>query len=102
MQITLKSFNIEIISLFLETRIKPILKKLGLSFSVISLPTVKKIYTMNKSPHVFSKSKESFEFKTFSKLIIISSKNSSKIELFKFERLINKNIVNGLNITFKV
>jgi len=103
MQIILKSFNSSIISLFTDTRIKPIAEKLNLSVSsIVNLPTRKKIYTMNRSPHVFSKSKESFELRTFSKLITISFNKDSLISILKFEKLLAKNIVNGLSVQIKI
>lgn len=103
MQIILKSFNSSIISLFTDTRIKPIAEKLNLSVSsIVNLPTRKKIYTMNRSPHVFSKSKESFELRTFSKLITISFNKDSLISILKFEKLLAKNVVNGLSVQIKI
>ena len=103
MQIILKSFNSRIVALFVENRIKPLADKLNLKIlSVVNLPTRKKIYTMNRSPHVFSKSKESFELKTFSKLIRISFNGGSLIYILKLEKLLTKNLVNGLSIQIKV
>ena len=102
MRVILKSFNSRTASLFVSRRIKPIAEKLGFEkFSVVNLPTRKKIYTMNKSPHVFSKSKESFELKTFTKLITFSFRGSL-FNLLKLEKLLTKNLVNGLSIQIKI
>ena len=57
---------------------------------------------MNRSPHVFSKSKESFELRTFSKLITISFNKDSLISILKFEKLLAKNVVNGLSVQIKI
>jgi len=102
MQIILTSFNSSILSLFISTRIIPIASKLGFNIaSIVNLPTRKKIYTMNRSPHVFSKSKESFELRSFSKIVDISLSKTSIINILKFEKLISINLVNGLSISVK-
>lgn len=102
MQVIFKSFNSNIILLFIEKRLKPLLKLLGVSgLSIINLPTQKKKYTMNRSPHVFSKSKEQFELKYYTKLVNIPLKKGSVVNFVKFEKLLMSNIVNGLSIKVK-
>lgn len=102
MQIIITSFNPAILSLYVSTRIQPIAEKLGLNVSsVVNLPVRKKIYTMNRSPHVFSKSKESFELRTFSKVIEFSKNTGSIVNILKFEKLITSNLVSGLSFSIK-
>ena len=86
----------------MSTRVQPIADKLGLEISsVVNLPIRKKIYTMNRSPHVFSKSKESFELRTFSKVVKFSKNTGSIVNLLKFEKLITTNLVSGLSFSIK-
>jgi len=56
---------------------------------------------MNRSPHVFSKSKEQFELKYYTKLVNIPSKKGSVVNFVKLEKLLMSNIVNGLSIKVK-
>jgi ribosomal protein S10 len=49
-------------------------KKLNTKKSFFNFPTTKKRITLLKSPHVYKKSKEQFEIKTYSSIIIVKCK----------------------------
>ncbi len=103
MEITFKSFNSQIIKLFIEHRLMPLVSSLGLEgFSGVGLPANKRLYTMNKSPHVFSKAKEQFALKTFIYIVRIPTQRNALFKFSKFERLLKNNLVTGLSLQIKI
>jgi small subunit ribosomal protein S10 len=102
MRLVFKSFNPHIILLFLEQRVFPLLRILNLtSKTSISMPVRTQRITVNKSPHVFSKSKEQFELKEYSRILILPKKFNLVSNLIKFESILKNNCVNGLSIEIK-
>lgn len=62
----------------------------------IPLPTRKKIYTVLRSPHVDSKSREQFEMRTYKRLIDIENVTPKTTDAIK-----NLNIPAGVHIEIK-
>jgi len=101
-QIILKSFNNQIILLFISKILNPLFIHIGLTgFKIIQMPVVKKKITLNKSPHVFSKSKEQFELCVYSRLVTVPKKFNTKNILIKASQIIKLNITTGLSIEIK-
>lgn len=101
--IELKTINKSILAIY-TTFLKTIFLKLNISFKVISLPILKKKITLLRSPHVYKKSREQFEFTRYKQTINIYSNCNSY--LLKY-LIINKPselklvIKKNLNSTFK-
>jgi small subunit ribosomal protein S10 len=68
--------------------------------SIINLPLIIKKYTVNRSPHVFSKSKEQFELRTWRKVIILDNK-SSIFYVKNLNKFLVKFIKTDVNIKIK-
>ncbi len=100
MKVTIRGFNKQILSLFLKKKFYPILEQLKLTSSVIGNSTYKNKYTVNKSPHVFKKSKEQFELTQYKETLLVSTQNASLTELIHFEYILKKNVTNGIGISF--
>ena len=99
MQIKIKSFNKKYIHIASYKILSKLLNIYGnLEYSMISLPIKKKYFTFIKSPHVFNKSREAFEFRYYTK--IISLKNI-KIDS-KFIYTIRMITPPGVNIKFNL
>ena len=85
LDLNLKSFD----NLLIEKTLEKILqinnyltqKNLG---RVASLPTLKKRFTVLRSPHIDKKSREQFEWKRYKKSIRLSSKKKGYLSLFIF------------------
>jgi small subunit ribosomal protein S10 len=102
LSIVLKSFNNQIILLFIKKTLNPLFKNFGISgFKSIPMPVVKKKITLNKSPHVFSKSKEQFELCVYSRLISVPCKLNTKNVLIKVIQILKLNLITGLSIEIK-
>jgi small subunit ribosomal protein S10 len=75
-------------------------------YRVIPMPIKKQRFTVLRSPHVDKKSREQFEIRTYSKLLIVSFDLYSNFDKQKAKLLINfiKHSASGLSlkITFKV
>ena len=73
LEITLKDFNFKNFSHLKRILIQ--LKKVGFFNQMVitsqQLPTSKKLFTVLKSPHVYKKSREQFQFQVFQRKIII-------------------------------
>lgn len=70
----LKSVNKSVLVIY-STFLKNIFNKLNLDFKIIFLPTLKKKFTLLRSPHVHKKSREQFEFTRYKQIIYISNSN---------------------------
>ena len=68
----MKSLSKESLSFFRGLVVKT-LEKANISYSVFSLPIIKKRITLLKSPHVNKTAKEQFELKSYSLLISLSA-----------------------------
>lgn len=84
LRIRLESFNHEL----LNTSCQKVRKLLEINnidnFSIVSLPTKKRIYCVLKSPHVYKDSREHFEIKIHKRIIeLFSSTDLEIIDLFK-------------------
>jgi ribosomal protein S10 len=79
-QINLKSLKkkfLEIYTYYLKKiLLKLKLKFINVSYSFYSLPTFQKSISLLKSPHVYKKAQEQFQFKRYSLIIKISASNS--------------------------
>jgi small subunit ribosomal protein S10 len=92
----LKSFNLNLLQFF----IKDILKCSGFeNTKVVNLPQNRKVWTVLKSPHVNSKSKEQFNMVVYSRIIVL---NSNIVDLFYLVNLIKSRLVPGVLVKFKV
>jgi len=102
LRLVIKSFNIQVISLFVTKKIIPLTKILNVKIlENIVLPSKKKKITINKSPHIFSKSKEQFELFEFSRIFLLPTSKNSKLNLINFEKVLKENIPVGLSIKFE-
>jgi len=107
--IYLKSYDIDLLNYF----IKEILlknKKFTKFFDKIvlkgpiNLPKKTKKYTVIRSPHVYSLSREQFEVSTFRRLLVLKTKKSNFLEnnktsyLLSFYQVFIKNLPFGISI----
>jgi small subunit ribosomal protein S10 len=95
MHIKLKSTNVRILSIYIIFLLK-VLGKLNVSYKIINSPKKIKRLTLLKSPHVYKKAREQFEFAIYKKCILLSSPISNNVLDFL---LINK--PKGLKILLK-
>lgn len=70
--IKIKSSQKQIFKIY-SSFIKKILNKLKINYSFFCFPNHKKKFTLLRSPHVYKKSREQFQFLTFKCLFKISS-----------------------------
>ncbi len=94
-----KSFNLPTLSAYNENlllvfRIKTNTKVTG----IISLPTKIKRFTINSSPHIDKKSRDQFEIRTYSKMLIITG-NFHEIFPSLIKISIPQGVYIGINIT---
>ena len=64
------------------------------------MPKKQKIFTMLKSPHVHSKSKDQFKIVIYKRLIKCPSFFVSKLKLLKFREYIYTNLPIGISVEF--
>jgi len=100
MYIIVKSFNKSLINKFCSNLINTS-KKFNIDFSgIVNMPKKQKIFTMLKSPHVHSKSKDQFKIIIYKRLIKLPSFFVSKIKLIKFRDFITANLPIGVSVEF--
>jgi len=96
--IWLESFNFKLLDFYLSL-IKKKAKNKGFFVKSVLLPTKSKKWSVIKSPHVHSKSKEQFELRTHVRLLVIRLNNIDK--LFYFENWLKLNSVSGVSLKFQ-
>ena len=85
-RIKLKSYDHNLVDKSAEKIVKTVKNTGAFLSGPVPLPTQKKIYTVNRSPHVNNNSKEQFQLCTYKRLIDILSSNSKTIDaLMKLE-----------------
>jgi ribosomal protein S10 len=94
-EILLKSHNKSVLFLF-SLFIKKILIKNNIFFNVVSFPIKKKLFTFNKSPHVYKKAQEHFELLIFKTMF--TNIDHSLINLINYTKI---NKPKGLRISFR-
>ena len=99
MHLKIKSFNKKYLDIG-TYKILSILNKKDQKFdySIVSLPIKKTKYTFIKSPHKYNKSREAFEFRYYSKLIIIKKTDFNSELILK----LRKSVPAGINIKIKL
>ena len=99
-KIVIKSFDLSTIELSVD-KIKQIAMFMGISTisDAIRLPTKIKKYTVLRSPFIDKKSREQFETRTHSRLLVIE--NTDKNTLNKFISFLNKNVPVGVSVQLK-
>lgn len=85
-RIKLKSYDHNLVDKSAEKIVKTVKNTGAFVSGPVPLPTQKRIYTVNRSPHVNNNSKEQFQLCTYKRLIDILSSNSKTIDaLMKLE-----------------
>ncbi len=85
-RIKLKSYDHNLVDKSAEKIVKTVKNTGAFVSGPVPLPTHKKIFTINRSPHVNSNSKEQFQLCTYKRLIDILSSNSKTVDaLMKLE-----------------
>ena len=96
MFISFKSFNLNLLEYFVLKLFKI---KNNISYRIINLPVKKKKWSVLRSPHVHSKSKEQFEMCVFNRLLILDTFNFK--EKIRFFNTIKNRLVPGISVRFK-
>ncbi len=73
-QLKLKTINKKILKLYIKF-LYTIFLKMNIKISKLMLPKIKKYLTLLKSPHVYKKAKEQFEFIKYTVIINIFENN---------------------------
>lgn len=102
LEITLKDFNFKNFS-----HLKLILVKLKkynffnqINITNQQLPTSKKLFTVLKSPHVYKKSREQFQFQVFQRKIIIT--HNTLLTLLYIDIFIKQYLIQGATLKSKL
>ena len=85
-KLELRTLNKTILYIYLKF-LQNLFLKLNIPINYLFLPTLKKKFTLLKSPHVYKKSREQFEFTRYNLIILIDFKLS--FQFLKF-LIINK------------
>jgi len=85
-RIKLKSYDYQLVDKSAEKIYKTVKNTGAVVSGPIPLPTKRKVFSVLRSPHVNSKSKEQFEYKTHKRMLDIFSSNAKTIDaLMKIE-----------------
>lgn len=85
-RIKLKSYDHNLVDKSAEKIVKTVKTTGAVVSGPVPLPTHKRIYTINRSPHVNNNSKEQFQLCTYKRLLDIYSSTSKTIDaLMKLE-----------------
>ncbi|HAB90474.1 MAG TPA: 30S ribosomal protein S10 [Bacteroidetes bacterium] len=96
-RIKLKSYDYNLVDKSSEKIVKTVRSTGAVVSGPIPLPTKRKIFTVLRSPHVNSKSKEQFQLDTYKRLLDIYSSTSKTIDaLMKLE------LPSGVDVEIKV
>lgn len=96
MFIVVKSFNYKLLDYFMDKVKKDY--PLG-NLSILNLPSKRKKWSVLRSPHVNSKSKEQFEMLVYSRGIIL--KNLTKSDSILLEKSLKSKLVSGISLKIK-
>jgi ribosomal protein S10 len=100
MVITVKSFNKSLINNFCSSLINKS-KSFNIDLKgVVNMPKKQKIFTMLKSPHVHSKSKDQFKVVIYKRLFRFPLFFVSKVKVIKFRKFITENLPVGISVEF--
>ena len=99
MHLKIKSFNKKYLDIGTYKILSILNKKYqNFDYSIVSLPIKKTKFTFIKSPHKYNKSREAFEFRYYSKLVVVKNINFD-------DKLISKlrtGVPAGINIKIKL
>jgi len=100
--IKLQSYNSRLINNYIK-----FLKKEASLFNIVLegpvfLPKNTKRFTVIRSPHVFSKSKEQFELKVFKYLLKVNISKNSKLNFKFFQKFLINNIISGIGLKITI
>jgi len=96
MFIVVKSFNYKLLDYFIE-KVKKDCQFDRLS--ILNLPSRRKKWSVLRSPHVNSKSKEQFEMLVYSRGIVL--KGLTKSDLILFETSLKSKLLSGISLKVK-
>ena len=86
-----------------KNKIENVFKNYNIHYTIISLPTKTKHYSILRSPHVYKKSIETFEEKIYKLNFRINIINYKQyLKLFYILKFIKNNMPLNINITFKL
>ena len=99
MVLSFKTYNYKIIKLFLIKVLWPLVAYLNIYCKEpVNLPLKKIRFTVNRSYHVTSKSKEHYEIKTYNVLLDLPLVLNSIQNLKKFKIYLTSNLKTGLSL----
>lgn len=102
LNIYLQSSN-NIILFNYKNKIENVFKNYNIHYTIISLPTKTKHYSILRSPHVYKKSIETFEEKIYKVNFKINNLNFTQFnKIFYILKFIKNNTPLNINITFKL
>ena len=96
-RIKLKSYDHNLVDKSAEKIVKTVKTTCAVISGPIPLPTHKRIFTVLRSPHVNSKSREQFELSNFKRLIDIYSSSSKTVDA-----LMRLELPSGVEVEIKV
>ena len=96
-RIKLKSYDHNLVDKSAEKIVKTVKTTGAVISGPIPLPTHKRIFTVLRSPHVNSKSREQFELNNFKRLIDIYSSSSKTVDA-----LMRLELPSGVEVEIKV
>jgi len=86
-----------------KNKIENVFKNSNVSYTIITLPTKIKHYSILRSPHVYKKSIETFEERIYKINFKINNLNLTQFtKIFYILKFIKNNIPLNINITFKL
>jgi len=97
MSIKVKSFNCKLLEFYLSLLHNFFLGN-GCIIKIVPLPIKKKKWSVLKSPHVHSKSKDQFEMRVYSRILLINCNTINKS--FYLDSIIKKGFSQGLSFQF--
>jgi len=101
MKIIVKGFDPNKIKKFLDNVLVPFIRTLQSNDVMVSKVYLKKKmykYIVNKSPHIFNKSKEHFALIYVTQIIKLSKNNYTKTEFCFIKKYLTKQNVNGISL----
>jgi len=76
-----KTINLPMLKIY-SLFISKLLNHLNIKFKSFMLPTVLKKFTLLKSPHVYKKAREQFQFTRYQQVLVINSKVENSVLKF--------------------
>ena len=96
-RIKLKSYDHNLVDKSAEKIVKTVKATGAVISGPVPLPTHKRIFTVLRSPHVYSKSREQFELSNYKRLIDIYSTSSKTVDA-----LMRLELPSGVEVEIKV